>query len=100
MSPTAVRTAALQLVRDVTTLEQTPGIYAMWCQEASRLSLLSIRPTANLKTSISRFHQLQNWRVHCGNKIIFSLCYMPGSTPQEREEAAAGFKNAIVNNQL
>lgn len=75
-------------VRDHYQTLKQPGIYALWCQEGNSRRLLSIRASDNLYNTILAYDTLQSLRVHSGNKITFSVYYMPQSTALQRETAA------------
>lgn len=80
-----------RLLTAITHFSQTrnqPGVYALWCQEGDSKRLLSVRPSDDIRRSIEIFDSLQTLRVHSGNKITFSVGYMPGSSSLERETAA------------
>lgn len=65
-----------------------PGVYALWCQEGNSKRLLSVRPSDDVRRSLEVYDNLQTLRVHSGNKITFSVGYMPRSSSIERETLA------------
>ncbi|WP_428074860.1 hypothetical protein [Candidatus Avelusimicrobium aviculae] len=79
------------LLKPVTHYSQAlsqPGIYALWCQEGESKRLLSVRPSDDIRRSLEIHASLQTLRIHSGNRITFSVGYMPRSSAIERETLA------------
>ena len=70
---------ALQTVEHYNQALRQPGICALWCQEG---------PSEDVHSSVRAFQELQQLRVYSGNKITFSVGYMPGSSHEDRATAA------------
>ncbi len=86
-----MRLLALQKVEHYNQALRQPGICALWCQEGNSQRLLSVHPCEDVQSSVRAFQELQQLRVYSGNKITFSVGYMPGSSPEDRATAARQF---------
>lgn len=97
---TTQQNTTMKLVSALQEVREMPGIFAMWCQEATRLTLLSVQPTDNLKLSLQTYYKLQDFRLNTGNKIIFSIRYMQDSTPIERELLAKNIRKTVLEKRI
>ncbi len=79
---------ALQTVEHYNQALRQPGICALWCQEGDSKRLLSVHPSEDVHSSVRAFQELQQLRVYSGNKITFSVGYMPNSSPEDRASVA------------
>lgn len=87
--------AALRFINRVKDACEQPGVYALWCLEGNRLSLLNVKESANIKITLLIYHQLLRGHAHAHNRIVFSACYAPGSNADERRTLSEKFKKAL-----
>ena len=98
MAVTQAAPVQLLFIRRVKDASEQPGVYALWCLEGKRLSLLSVKESANIKITWLIYHQLQRWHTH--NRIVFSAYYTPELDAIRRQRLAEKIKKALPGEHL